>query len=888
MSSLSCNFARGRPHQGIARRLANPIYIAALTAQLPATFTDFLTRLRDLEQLGLSTVQNGPPVSSLTHTAPLLTRCPVVHALVARCTREVHHRDFVTSAIKTDILPMTAQQKMMWLPSNGNGALERLCFFFNRPGLPLIKVWNEKVGEVIALVDSGASVRAVRLSVVRKLLDPNRKTNKTKLRGVDNRVVLGEGLDNEGSKIWNGKGSRIVEAEGGKILKESKGKKVRLVNDVYIINEEVEEEKVSVCDEKEKRKVVDLVQVGVEREEEKYEEKEEFIIGNDLCDYVAVAEQSSLRRRGLMTVQVQTVRQTIPPNSLVFVKGILSCEVSGTGFVKFHCCSKPRKEWVIPSSAVKISNGVVYIAILNYAAVELKFRRRHFMCTLEVDENTELPNASETHKEVCATYLPENRGSELASRVKIGEELDPTEREKLLFARASAKIIADKVEEMLEDGVIEDSLSPWSSPVVLVRKVKSGEYRFCVDFRRLNASQIVCLNDLSSGSILVSPWLGRSVKVFVQSYLFCQKYKHAIGHVNFKLLPIEPPSSPSLPIGVDHLGPFKMTSTGYRHIIVAIDYLTKWIEVQPVPDTSSKFPSAFLKQNVLFRHGAPQRLITDQGMAFTSEQFSVWTKGWNINQSFATEEHPETNGMVERVNRTLTLAFCAFIITIHDDWDSHLSAAAFAINTARQATTEIAPFELVHGRPPFLFIVNLFPWPDEEKESHSQFLTRVADLRMAARVRILRKQRITKERDDRRRKVDTELLIGDLVLVRRKPHKKNLTKKWLPKVIGPFQVVKKVCPTTYSMEDFPALRKKNSHWWFNAHVCQIRRFHGRSDLEWDESEDESSSSSSSSSEVNSSESEDEPPETQPIVTPLAVTRAGRQRRQPVWMRHYHT
>ncbi|KAK4045731.1 hypothetical protein OUZ56_033613, partial [Daphnia magna] len=212
-----------------------------------------------------------------------LTRYPVVHALVARCTREVHHRDFVTSAIKTDILPMTAQQKMMWLPSNGNGALERLCFFFNRPGLPLIKVWNEKVGEVIALVDSGASVRAVRLSVVRKLLDPNRKTNKTKLRGVDNRVV------------------------------------------------QVEEEKVSVCDEKEKRKVVDLVQVGVEREEEKYEEKEEFIIGNDLCDYVAVAEQSSLRRRGLMTVQVQTVRQTIPPNSLVFVKGILSCEVSGTG-----------------------------------------------------------------------------------------------------------------------------------------------------------------------------------------------------------------------------------------------------------------------------------------------------------------------------------------------------------------------------------------------------------------------------------------------------------------------------------------------------------------------------------------------------------------------------
>ncbi|KZS10723.1 Uncharacterized protein APZ42_024728 [Daphnia magna] len=56
----------------LLRELANPIYIGALAAELPATFTDFLTRLRDLEQLGLSNVQNGPPVTSVTHTAPLV------------------------------------------------------------------------------------------------------------------------------------------------------------------------------------------------------------------------------------------------------------------------------------------------------------------------------------------------------------------------------------------------------------------------------------------------------------------------------------------------------------------------------------------------------------------------------------------------------------------------------------------------------------------------------------------------------------------------------------------------------------------------------------------------------------------------------------------------
>ncbi|KZR97188.1 putative Histone-lysine N-methyltransferase NSD2, partial [Daphnia magna] len=166
----------------------------------------------------------------------------------------------------------------------------------------------------------------------------------------------------------------------------------------------------------------------------------------------------------------------------------------------------------------------------------------------------------------------------------------------------------------------------------------------------------------------------------------------------------------------------------------------QWIEVQPVPDTSSKFAIVFLEQNILFRHGTPQRLISDQGTAFTSKLFSDWKSRWNIDHVFATAKHPETNGLVERVNRNLTLAFCAFVNTTNDDWDLHLSTAAFAINTARQATTEITPFELVHGRLPVLFIENMFPWPDKEKESHSQFLTRIADLRMAARVQILRKQ----------------------------------------------------------------------------------------------------------------------------------------------------
>ena len=51
-------------------------------------------------------------------------------------------------------------------------------------------------------------------------------------------------------------------------------------------------------------------------------------------------------------------------------------------------------------------------------------------------------------------------------------------------------IVEQEVEQMLADGVIEPSNSPWSSPVVLVRKKNSDRPRFCVDYRALNSVTI--------------------------------------------------------------------------------------------------------------------------------------------------------------------------------------------------------------------------------------------------------------------------------------------------------------------------------------------------------------------------------------------------------------
>jgi hypothetical protein len=210
---------------------------------------------------------------------------------------------------------------------------------------------------------------------------------------------------------------------------------------------------------------------------------------------------------------------------------------------------------------------------------------------------------------------------------------------------------------------------------------------------------------------------------------------------------------------------------------------------------------------------------------------------------------------------------------------------------------------MVYGRRPVMAQENKFPWPPERQEPYAVFAKRVADLREAARLRIIEKQQKVKERVDRSRRVTQELRVGELVLVKRNLTKKGKTKKFLPKFVGPYQVVKKVCETTYLVEDLPSRRKKTKFRRFNAHVCQIRRFHSREDVEWEQGDDseEEEESSGTEEEGEGIDDTEEPEENLPSVAATETvgeeqqpvqpreperTRAGRQTRAPRWHNEY--
>lgn len=58
-------------------------------------------------------------------------------------------------------------------------------------------------------------------------------------------------------------------------------------------------------------------------------------------------------------------------------------------------------------------------------------------------------------------------------------------------------------------------------------------------------------------------------------------------------------------ISIDIIGPLLTTTLRNRFIIVVIDFLTKWVEVQPIPSNSAKNITRFILQNIIFHYGCP-------------------------------------------------------------------------------------------------------------------------------------------------------------------------------------------------------------------------------------------------------------------------------------------
>ncbi|GJR75207.1 reverse transcriptase domain-containing protein [Tanacetum coccineum] len=101
------------------------------------------------------------------------------------------------------------------------------------------------------------------------------------------------------------------------------------------------------------------------------------------------------------------------------------------------------------------------------------------------------------------------------------------------------------------------------------------------------------------------------------------------------------------------MGPFP-SSRGNKYILVAVDYLSKWVEAKALPTNDARVVCKFLK-TLFSRFGAPRAIISDRGTHFCNDQFTKVMLKYGVTHRLSTAYHPQTSGQVEVSNRGLKL-----------------------------------------------------------------------------------------------------------------------------------------------------------------------------------------------------------------------------------------
>ena len=104
--------------------------------------------------------------------------------------------------------------------------------------------------------------------------------------------------------------------------------------------------------------------------------------------------------------------------------------------------------------------------------------------------------------------------------------------------------------------------------------------------------------------------------------------------------------------GIDFMGPFP-ASFGNIYILLAVDYVSKWVEAAAFPKNDANTVVRFLQRNILSRFGTPRTIISDGGSHFANKVFEKLLGIYGIKHIMSLAYHPQTNGKAEISNREI-------------------------------------------------------------------------------------------------------------------------------------------------------------------------------------------------------------------------------------------
>jgi hypothetical protein len=287
---------------------------------------------------------------------------------------------------------------------------------------------------------------------------------------------------------------------------------------------------------------------------------------------------------------------------------------------------------------------------------------------------------------------------------------------------------------------------------------------------------------------------------------------------------LEVPCQPWETIGIDFvelLPELSDRNASYNQITMGINLLTAMVLLIPSRiDYTAKDVVELVFQEVYKNYGLPENIVSDQDVLFMSHFWQELHKLIGVKLRMSTAYHPQTDGAMERTNRTITQMVQTWISPDQKNWVQRLPRIQFAINSAWSESTGFAPFYLNLGRIPKAMV-----WNNPQECSYpgvNSFAEQIKLTLMSAHDSIIAAQ--VKQTQDANRKCHyAPFSVNDLVylLTQNIKMQKGLVRKFAPKFIGPYKIIKDYSNDFFMIDLPPELKCHRFHPTFHASLLRI-------------------------------------------------------------------
>ena len=343
-----------------------------------------------------------------------------------------------------------------------------------------------------------------------------------------------------------------------------------------------------------------------------------------------------------------------------------------------------------------------------------------------------------------------------------------------------------------------------------------------------------CHDDLTAGHLGIKrtltkvrdrfywPAMKNDVRRWIKSCVECNTNKSPSTKAAGLLLPI-PVSQPFDTVAVDIIERLPITLDGNQHIVVFTDTFTKWVEAFAVPNIEANTISQLLVEEVFCRYGAPNKLLSDRGKAFLANLTLEVCKLLGIKKVNTSAYHPQTDGMVERFNRTLCQMLSMYTSHHQRDWDQFIPFALLAYRSSVHSATKETPFLLTYGREarlPIDRVLNITASKEQgTHEYKKKLLMNLQELKETVRERIDHHQLKYKEAYDSKHQ-QVIYKIGDLVWIKDPAIETGQSKKFSHLWKGPMKIIQVLTPVTYKVQSTVPESKYSD----TIHIARIKPY----------------------------------------------------------------